>query len=246
MKFAAITNVAGLPIVWQAHLSYHLTLAHNVLTEPEYARFYQRAHQQGHFIMLDNGAAEEGTLAVEALTDAANLIGADEIVLPDVIRDMDGTISATMDANVLKHIPPRKRAVVPQGRNADEWLSCANYFVDALEFTTLCIPKHAERYPGGRVGLLNEIKKMGWHNHYYIHLLGIHGSPHFEITALKTLAPYVRGIDSAAPFAHAQRNLHLNMNSEHLSHVWNMHFDYGIAQSNVNTINVWASGGTDV
>lgn len=237
MKLALIPGSKGTSLVDFIGLSYHLVLAQHVLADPKYEQFYKERHDQGDFILMDNGAAEEGTLSVEGLMYAARMIHPDEIILPDHLCDADATIKATMDENVLALIPPRKRAVVPQGNTIDEWLTCANYLVDELEFTTLCIPKHAERFPGGRVSILNAIHKLNWHNYYNIHMLGIWGDPYHEPRKIAEAAPWVRGLDTAAPFAFAQAGLAITSTGmEHISHSWNGVVNKPLVISNVDAL----------
>lgn len=235
MKFALITAPRGFYLVDQLQLSYHLLLAHQVLAGFKYAEFYRARHDKGDFIMLDNGAAEDGTLDIDQLMEAAELVHADEIVLPDVMGDQQATVYATMNHKVLNAIPPRRRAIVPQGNSIDEWLTCTNYFVDNLDFATLCIPKHLERFEGGRIRALEIIEKLGWHDYYNVHLLGIWSDPYKEPKYLASAAPWVRGIDSAAPLALAQAGLRLeDANIGHVSHSWTKTFSRATATRNID------------
>lgn len=236
MKLALITDQKGLHIIDRFDLSYHLVLAQHILEEPRYADYYRVKHDNGDFIMMDNGAPEDELVSLEGLKRAAEMIRPDEIILPDVLADSDRTIEATTNLEVLAFVPPRQRAVTPQGNTLDEWLSCANYFVETLDFATLCIPKHTERFPNGRVGILRTIKKLGWDQDYNVHLLGVWGDPYVEVRSLVEAAPWVRGIDTAAPFALAQHKIVMTVDTPHYSHVWGRDFNSQIAKENIETM----------
>lgn len=239
MKLALIADFNGLGIVNSLRLSYHLVLAQYLKSDTQYREFYVERSSRGDFIMLDNGAAENALVSLKELTKALDLIRVDEVVLPDVMRDTEATLRATMDRNVLSLVPPKMRAIVPQGKDASQWLACANFFASNVEFVTMCIPKHAEQYEGGRGELLAAIERLGWHKTYNIHLLGIWGEPKTEVLALRTMAPWVRGIDTAAPFAYAQAGKAIQMSEGHVSHKWNETFDSSLAFANALQLLNW-------
>lgn len=241
MKVALITDPNGFPLIRSLGTSYHLPLAQYVLSDDAYAEFYKLRHDMGDFLIMDNGAAEEGTLTIDQLADAAKRIGADEVILPDVLKDLNATMAATTDDIVLRKIPARMRAVVPQGNDDEEWMICLQYFVDHMKFRTICIPKHAERFIGGRANLLLQIISRGWHLEYDIHLLGVWNNAFEEVRFAKAIYPYIRGIDTAAPFAWAQDRKELTAEAEqHISHKWGAEFEPSIAYSNCNNLLRWA------
>jgi len=238
MKLALITDPRGFSVVDQFQMSYHLVLAQYVRMETKYSDYYREKGERGCFLMMDNGAAENLQLKLHELKSAAELIRPDEIILPDVLADSVATLEATKNPEVLEFVPPRQRAVVPQGDTFDSWLHCANNMVNEMDFATMCVPKHTERFPGGRPTLLSTIEKLGWHKYYNIHLLGIWGNPKTELAALKEFK-WVRGIDTAAPFAWAQHKLEIfDSDTLHVSHTWGKRFDRTLAFENVN--NLWS------
>jgi hypothetical protein len=243
MKLALITDPKGFPLIKQFGLSYHLVLAQYVLEGYKYRDFYKDCHDKGDFIMMDNGAAEDGTLNLDKILQAAFSIHADEIILPDVLGDANKTLEKSLDKEVLASIPPRMRAVVPQGNSQGEWMTCANYFVGNIEFATLCIPKHTERFPGGRMRLLETIHRLGWHLRYHIHLLGVWESPVIEIATAHVEFPRIRGIDTAAPFAWAQQNITIQAGDTegHISHVWGKSFNKDAAVANIEYLHYLAT-----
>jgi hypothetical protein len=240
MKLALITDPRGFPVVRQMEFSYHLVLAQYVREDPKYVDFYFERHQRGDFIMIDNGAAESVQLHVHELVQAARDIKADEIILPDVLGDKDATLGATLHDITRNAIPARMRAVCPQGNSIEEWIECLQIMKDSLEFATVCVPKHLERFEGGRRKVLEWLTDNYYQDFYNIHLLGVWGYPYKEMMALKPYTSVCRGIDTALPFALAQSQLYLDMHLEdHVSHKWGKKLDRSLALANAQTLWEW-------
>ncbi len=243
MKLALITDPKGFKTIDTTWFAYHLVLAQYVDKSPQFCDYYKEAGQRGHFLIMDNGAAETGTLTPNELIVAAEQINPDEIVLPDVLGNSSATIEASRNPVMLDFVPPHKRAIVPQGSNIEEWLNCANIMVNMLDFATLCIPKHLERFEGGRALILKMIGKLGWHREHHIHMLGLWGDPYTEIRSWGEYASIIRGLDTAAPFAFAQQGLTLGrQNQGHISHIWGKKFEAALALRNVETLWSWMRG----
>lgn len=229
MKYAVITPPAGLPLVREFNLGYHFVLS-QYCDNFEYRTFYRNAHARGHFIMIDNGAAELGaSVKLTQILKAADDIGADEIVLPDVLDDCDETLARTGEA--LDFIPIKKRAMCPQGSTWTEWLHCAKTMVD-WGCATICIAKRYEKLPGGRRAALRLIMDHQWHNIHNIHLLGCYRNPLSEIAAAYDMLPSIRGIDTGAAVAYAQAGKLLT-SSKHHSLSWSAPFDPDLARLNI-------------
>lgn len=184
---------------------YHMALGQWLVKYPAYLDWYRTAHVRGDFIMVDNGAAEpeEERVSWTDVLMAANTINADEIVLPDVLRDGTATLKQTM--LVAHQIPYKNRCIIPQGRIWSEWLDCFQKLHHELNgrYATIGIAKHLERLEGGRVEALRMLPdhvKL----HYNIHLFGFYQAPHDEIKACRQTGLSIRGVDSGAPIAYAQ------------------------------------------
>lgn len=232
MKYALITPPSGKWLLSNYDLAYHFVLP-QYLDDQEYRRMYQVHASHGHFLMMDNGAAEMGeSVPVDWLASWANTIRADEIVMPDVLDDCNATLRRTHEA--LEFFPPRARAFCPQGKTWDEWEHCASRMV-SMGGATLCIAKRYERLPGGRVHALQLIKRHKWDEKFNIHLLGIDTNPIAEIIAAREVYAAIRGVDSAAAIAYAQTGRALDC-GEHVAVDWNAPFDDAQAVSNVLSI----------
>lgn len=206
MKFAPIFT----PHTWGCmHItSYQLVLGQH-LEDPTYRSVIAKQKRRGDFIIVDNGAAEGEPADFRQLVITATKMGVDEIVLPDILRDSEGTLELSWQAAHL--VPPKRRAFVPQGKTVDEWCACLAAAVNnGLEFATIMVPKHLEAHPEGRIQALAFIGRMEYHLTYQIHLLGIWHHMYSEVKRIHTavrngLVPEPRGLDTGAPVAQAQK-----------------------------------------
>jgi len=232
MKYALITAPNGFILVKDFGLSYHLVLAQYVST-PGYIEFYETRRHTGDFIMVDNGAAEFGKpIGINDILSIAERVGADEIIVPDVLGDSEATIALAKET--YWRIPMMKRAVVPQGRDWASWFDCLVELV-ALGCQTICIAKRYERLLGGRVRALQILAENHMLLNHHIHLLGFDQDPIEEIRRALAFYPDIRGVDSAAPIAYAQKKIEIST-GVHASYEWNKFYPYELASSNVNTI----------
>lgn len=184
------------------------------------------------FILLDNSAYELGTsVGLESLIGYANHISASEIVLPDALRDSEGTIAMTTMAlqwfreryydSKGKAYMPKSYMLVPQGTNKSEWLGCLKILLNEYGFhcrrigsgmprLTIGIPKVADHFPGGRLTLLEELAKIQgsaeWPEYeFQAHLLGWTDASSVQEAAGMHYS-WLRSIDSAKPFRYALNN----------------------------------------
>lgn len=218
MKLALISSPDEFPIQEYMRLGYHLALAQELMQDTKYHNYYISKSRESDFIIVDNGAAELGrSLEFSDVLDVANSVDADEVCLPDVLKDKMSTLALHYE-NYDK-VPVRNRMVIPQGESIKQWLECLLEMLEVFDFRTIGIPKHMNDYVGGRLALLEAIQKSRYHLEFNVHLLGCHNSPLQEAREVMKKYPWVRGIDTAAPFAHAQAKQRMNY-SKHLSYNW--------------------------
>lgn len=230
MKLALIGAPNVRPIIEGLGLGYHLVLA-QYMTDPAYKALYREMSARGHFIMMDNGAAELGaSISFGDVLDAANVCDADEIIMPDVLDNMEETLRHTVEA--LKHVTSKYRVMVPQGKNWSEWRECAEVMC-RWGCTTIAIAKRYEAFEGGRRRALQILYDLGLHRNHYIHLLGCYSNPLKEIA--DNMSRFVRGIDTAAPFAHAQHGKPMEY-AEHLSYGWGEPMNRELAIQNASRL----------
>lgn len=210
MKFAPI-----IPYPDDADLmslsSYHLLIATEVFRNlQDWTRKARLWRKRGDFIILDNGAPEEGAMPLNLLLEIAEDIRPDEIVLPDVIDDSEATLQVLGDNYcAIRRIPERQRFFVPQGLSLDERVDCLKRA--PFRFGTLGIPKRSKvNIHGSRVNAVKPFIEGNWN----IHLLGFLGNPLTELEQVRAIAHRIRGVDSAAPAAFAQHEAWIDVHRD--------------------------------
>ena len=193
MKVATILPVSHQLL--EMNNDYHMALAH--LIGPSgalYTRFFRQQSHWGRWVMMDNGVVETGTpMSVDDLLVRAERIGADEVVVPDIIDDDLATMSLARVA-----VPRLKREGyrtlgVPQGETLNEWVGCLNELL-ALGVDTIGLSKFG---PDARSVLLRESRKAQVLSGVYVetHLLGCRTPG--EVQQLdRDYTGVIRGVDS--------------------------------------------------
>jgi hypothetical protein len=202
MKFCPINPIPDLPSLQMPKNDMHLLLTH-LGDDFRYSEFYSRRRQEGDYLIVDNGAYEFGkSLPLEAVIEYAYHIKAQEVVVPDIMRDSVGTYELFRQS--LNKVPGDMRVmVVPQGEDRTTWMWCAKKMLDVFDtksdVSVIGISKVYEEFTGGRYGLLEWLSvargKVGIN--FDVHLLG-----YDKLTSVEVLQrdfPWVRSIDSAKP-----------------------------------------------
>jgi hypothetical protein len=232
---------------------YHLMLAQ--IKDPDYYRLYAYL-DNSHYIILDNGAAEGGSIGDDELLHAATMIGVDEIVVPDVIGDFKATI-ARGDEFILKFKDSSKAStnlmMVAQGQTQAEVKHCVDYYLVRFPDAAIGIPRHLLTtlgQPKARGEILNYIEHQFHNVVANVHLLGTNSMWPTEIEYLAKNYPWVRGIDSSMPFNYSIAGESLELTRYELAHVDRPEdyfstapdIDPELLESNVDTFMRWASG----
>lgn len=212
-----------------------MVLGQMLKRDPVYLQWAREVRGRDHFIIVDNGAAEPENerVSFEQIVYYADLIEADEIVLPDILRDMSGTVGLWSSYNaIIQKIPARRRLVIPQGETLEEWYRCLEIAMDMFEFATIGIPKHLERFSFGRRTAVEHILKYYGTRAWNIHLFGVWSDP---ITEIEQFFPkherVVRGIDTGAAIAYASHDS-LVSSSYHRSLDWEANVNGEMALAN--------------
>ena len=153
----------------------HMFLTHMVEKYPAYA---EAARNAPGYKILDNSLIElGGAVSLERVVKAAEIIGADEIILPDVFVSGPATIAAVQLAikELNRMYPnrswPFKLQAVAQGCDEEEWYECYMGLVKNPDVDVIGIPKVlAKMHPGGRPHFVNELCNLWVKPH---HLLGM-------------------------------------------------------------------------
>lgn len=220
MKLATILPTKYLHLIKDR--PYHMALAHLIGKDKEYTDFYKDMSTKGHYVILDNGVIEGDQQDIETICNKAMLIGASEIILPDVFLDCESTISSTYNAleYVKTNYPTLKVMAVPQGRTMDEWIKCAATLT-AMNIDAIGVPKVLTKLCGAHARLhairtIHEAIGIDLSN-IEIHLLGCWACP-LELTAIEKavqqgIIPEVRGCDSAIAYAYAREDKLINISA---------------------------------
>lgn len=153
----------------------HMYLTHMVEKYPLYA---ETARNVPGYKILDNSLIElGGAVDMERLLRAAQIIDADEIILPDVFRDGQATVEAVKESlqYLYSQWPnrnwPFQLMAVAQGRDEQDWYECYRQFLDMPDISVIGVPKVlAKMHPQGRPHFVNELCNLFAKPH---HLLGV-------------------------------------------------------------------------
>lgn len=215
----------------------HLVLAHIFQQYPQYAKHYSElAHIRAKvppYIILDNGAYELGkSISPTDLYHIAKKVRANEVAMPDALRDREATLIATESGlrafQALLHednmIGPNIM-LIPQGRTVAEWAYClfkmVDLYVNRYRFTqefyrsalVIGVPKWLQELPGGRYDMIanyvhpvvSDLCGTVIHVPVHVHCLGWE-TDMFSVGRLVRDFPWIRSIDSAKPFRFAAAN----------------------------------------
>jgi hypothetical protein len=187
--------------------SYHLLLAHDVAANPT---SYRGLLPPNSLVIMDNSIIELGyPVEPDVMHKALNIVEAQIIVLPDVIRNKDKTIELACEyANTYEPYLARgqKFMAVPQGNTLAELRECAWELSHMPGVEYWGVGRFVTDMLGTRKDFLNWLyvtmrKEFGAHERF-IHLLGFSDNFQDDITCAKKLG--VMGIDSAAPIREGQ------------------------------------------
>lgn len=199
--------------------NYHLPLAHDVLRFPkEYEALFQRSISDDYrrTVILDNSVIELGlSVDVGIIKEAAEIVKANVIVLPDVLLDTDKTIRDCLaaleewdriftDSSLMKYT----FMIVPQGTDRGSWARCAEAFANDTRIGWWGIPRNYNiKGLGSRRDAVEIVRAIN--SNRRIHLLGFSDDIVDDILAAR--APGVTGIDSAVPIRAASLGLPFSM-----------------------------------
>lgn len=222
MKMASIVPQNFLELTAEA--DFHMALAH-LVGEPGYEVYTEffKYRKRGSFCILDNGVIEGSPMPIDTIIEKAEMIRANEIVLPDAYKDKDKTLEM-VDTSMRKLLStfgenqwPFALMVVPQGDSKEEWLACAELLINkwGKYIDTIGIPKHLidtcnER--DARLFIISDLADMNLDiSKFNIHLLGCWKTPLEVLTIAKAseqgIIPTVRSCDSAVPYVYARSGL---------------------------------------
>jgi hypothetical protein len=215
---------------------YHLPLAHDVLHYPgryenifkpsldgaiPKGKFSVRYRNQDWTVILDNSVIELGyAVDIKVVADAARIVHANVIVLPDILLDTDATIDSCLSAiepwtkELNKVLTPGTWSfmVVPQGKTIGDFARCAEAFANCKNVHWWGIPRNFNIHG---LGSRRDAIEICWaiNNLNRIHLLGF--SDNIVDDILSARSKRVTGIDSAVPLRAASLGHSFGMGLSH-------------------------------
>lgn len=206
-KFAPVAPLEVVHILEEQEAlgDYHLLLAHDVLAN---RREYEDTFANKKYtIIMDNSLIELGyPLPMKETLEAANIVGAQYFVLPDVLGDYHLTMTATVQAlkefdaiycqkTFKESLELPSPVPVIQGANLEEMIKFIRTIDDMNTgyIEMLCVPRVIANQLGTRRDVVAACSNMG----YNVHLLGFSDHKLDDIACARM--PNVNGIDSAEP-----------------------------------------------
>jgi hypothetical protein len=234
------------------HSRFHLALAlPELLQRAAYTDVYQRAANGGDFIIVDNGEAEGNRCSPQQLLDAARVLRASEIVLPDVIGDGPDTYKRAKKFvdKYGEEVQGYSLMAVAQGDNISKFMACIDLLATIPGVTTIGLPRHSLsrcRSTAARIDLANWIRET-YRKKFAIHFLGVAPTYLPEIKWAAKYAAHVRSIDSSAPFNYAMnKELLTSMKTvvrpeRYFEKNWSMAVPRDLVLENIRIMKEWAS-----
>jgi hypothetical protein len=183
MRLAHIVPPAVLEQVEDIIGGYNLLLP-SLMVNNAYRRYYDQQDCPERYVIMDNGIAEGAIMSFGHVLDRAKAAHANEVVMPDRIKDMDATLEAGAAA-FYQAFELRERfnfMFVPQGTSVVEAYHCAeralSFYPGIIE--SWGIGRHFLDYdPEARVRLVHMLRNLSPGRK--IHLLGTHPKYPYEL-----------------------------------------------------------------
>jgi len=225
------------------------------LVNPTYRQFYNDIIGKS-YVILDNGMFEDSMMSNDRLIDLANMWQVDELVMPDVRGDINGTFEAVDSfLNMFTLINFDKTPnlmIVVQIDSVDqieEFIQEAAKMEMAIfgrhGFFTFGIPRRLAEdiYPDIRVRIAAYISLYLPDNH--IHLLGYSRVKQHGVNEIQALSGMARSMDTDAPYVWACANASLTNRTayERSAHYMDVtSISDRLLQDNISTLDRWSRG----
>lgn len=176
-----------------------------------YVNTVQKLVARDKFVIMDNGANEGENLSQEDLEKKAFFLGANELVLPDVLTDSAATLSASISFLQNRSLKLSSYMGVVQGTNVDELKSLIEAFAEEPDITTLGLPRLLLKH----ISLSVRIDMANWINENFpkrfeIHLLGASSLWLREAYCVARYASHIRSIDTSLPYNYGLMGVRIN------------------------------------
>ena len=214
IKIASIVQTPHLALLKSE--TYQMALAHLLADDRAYRSFYRNQSDCGSFVLMDNGVVETGEpMPMDDLLRLATEIKASELILPDRIRDREGTLDASREAyktylQEFHGLGHRLRAMlVPQGETLTDWSMCAYEMARWPGRPTIGLSKFAPvEQHRGELALTSGGQILIAHGSRF-HILGCHSTPREIRLTAESFGASARGVDSGVAAIATQEGIRL-------------------------------------
>lgn len=225
---------------------YNLVLAHNVVAQSyNFQKLVDGRSDNWGTWLIDNSVIELGKpVDASMIADAQSILlgkrysPASEYVciLPDALLDCDETIKVTKRALVdFRRLKIDNLMFVPQGKNLEEVIRCAEYFRSVEEIRWIGVAKNFVSVLGTR-RLITPILQSIFPKAKF-HMLGFSRDTVDDI--LSTRLPGVEGIDSSMPLR-CSEPISFNSQFSKRGDWWDEELEYtALMAHNVREVNRW-------
>jgi hypothetical protein len=181
----------------------HLLLAHDIVVE-ENQKIYEQVFRDNHntfdHVVLDNSVVELGDAQIDdVIKKAGELTLPTCVVLPDVQMDGPATLRASQEGYIRwqRTFPKELQnyMMVPQGKTLEEFVACAEEFVDVPNINYWGVPRNLLKNLPTRMEAIEILHILAPDRH--IHMLGFSDNMIDDIICARN--PKVLAIDSAVP-----------------------------------------------
>lgn len=232
---------------------YHLALPH-LCHQARYRDFYLEKSKEYDWVILDNGAAEDVTFGPKHLITIADMIQADEVVVPDTLFEAEETLSQALAFSrfaVPEYESTGKNVrymAVLQGRNWNDFVKCLKAYCEMAPLgyiTTVGIPRLMPMVcedPVARPRILQLALEQYSHLGMEFHCLG--SSEDLREVQELSKWPNARGIDTSVPISMALEGLRIDEH-ERIPRMESFfdesQYDWDLLQHNIETYLAWAN-----
>ncbi|MFJ2218363.1 hypothetical protein ACIQVO_39980 [Streptomyces sp. NPDC101062] len=209
IDFSVIAPPAYLDVfVAQEPARVHHVAAQHVLSDPVYRAFFAREAAHGAQVVVDNGLFDLGcSLPPAALVEAGRMVGAAEIILPDVMRDGAATLKASEQA--AKEIRDLtgdafRLCAVLHAADDEEWLRTYDALVTSDWAGSIALPASRHPDPDGQLcrtrwTATRYLEDRGMVEERIVYrLLGLGRTGHLELAEQRE-HEWIASVDGAAP-----------------------------------------------
>jgi len=185
----------------------HHVAAQRVLADPDYRAFFREEAELGATVIVDNGVFDLGeSLPPAALVLAARAVRAQEIILPDVMRDGPATIRASDLAarQILQITAEFRLCAVVHAADDREWNQVYDHFASCGYAGSIAFPASRSREPSqelakNRLAATAYLEETGRVVPGLVYrLLGFGRTGHLELISQRA-HPWISSVDGAAP-----------------------------------------------